>query len=237
MNYQNIYNNLCNRSINRDILSGIYEKHHIIPRCMNGTDDITNIVLLTPREHFIAHKLLCNIYCDNIKLKYALWAMMNLNNKYQSRNYKISSREYDVLRKEFVNLQKNPKTEEHKKKISNSWNIERRNKASNKFKEMNRDRTGDKHPLYKKKRPEFSKFMKEYYKNNKRILSEETKQKISNSTKGRIVTNETKNKMIETAKNRPMVTCPHCNLTKKYSPNMSRYHMNNCKFKMETLNG
>jgi hypothetical protein len=35
-----------------------YEEHHIIPRSLNGTNRKTNLVLLTPREHFLAHYLL-----------------------------------------------------------------------------------------------------------------------------------------------------------------------------------
>jgi len=36
----------------------IYDSHHIIPKCMGGSNDKSNKVLLTPREHFIAHRLL-----------------------------------------------------------------------------------------------------------------------------------------------------------------------------------
>ena len=36
----------------------IYERHHIKTKCVGGTDDIYNLVDLTPREHYIAHKLL-----------------------------------------------------------------------------------------------------------------------------------------------------------------------------------
>ena len=39
-----------------------YEKHHIIMRSMGGSNKKENIVLLTAREHFIAHWLLWRIY-------------------------------------------------------------------------------------------------------------------------------------------------------------------------------
>lgn len=35
----------------------------------------------------------------------------------------------------------------------------------------------------------------------------------------------------ETVKNKPFVTCPYCGLRAKQSPNMTRYHFENCKFK------
>jgi len=65
MNYQQIYDNILiqAKSENRKKLIKIssnwiyYEEHHIIPRCINGNDDIQNKVLLTAREHFICHKL------------------------------------------------------------------------------------------------------------------------------------------------------------------------------------
>ena len=59
MDYQKIYNCLIERAItdNRkkcDIV--YYEQHHIIPKCLGGTDNTDNLVLLTAREHFIAHR-------------------------------------------------------------------------------------------------------------------------------------------------------------------------------------
>lgn len=39
-----------------------YEEHHIIPKCIGGGEDPNNKVLLTPREHFLAHYLLWKMY-------------------------------------------------------------------------------------------------------------------------------------------------------------------------------
>ena len=76
MNYKKIYDQLIMRSKTRK-LTEYKERHHIVPKCMNGTNDKENIAELTAREHFIAHKLLCEIYPENNKLRYALWAMIN----------------------------------------------------------------------------------------------------------------------------------------------------------------
>jgi hypothetical protein len=46
------------------MLEGYVEKHHIVPRCMGGTDDPENLVQLTPEEHYLAHQLLIKIYPD-----------------------------------------------------------------------------------------------------------------------------------------------------------------------------
>jgi hypothetical protein len=85
---------------------GIYfEQHHIIPKCLNGINDKTNLVLLTAKEHFIAHKLLCEIYPNETKLHYALWRMMNPQTQKHIRDYNIGSNEYNrykILQTELV---------------------------------------------------------------------------------------------------------------------------------------
>lgn len=61
MNYQKIYNSLIERR-KASPFQGYTESHHIIPRCMGGNDDESNLVKLTAREHFVAHQLLYKIY-------------------------------------------------------------------------------------------------------------------------------------------------------------------------------
>ena len=61
------------------------ESHHITPRCMGGTDDITNLVDLTPEEHYTAHQLLVRIYPENRKLMYAA-VMMTVKGKNNNRS-------------------------------------------------------------------------------------------------------------------------------------------------------
>jgi hypothetical protein len=100
MDYIQIYNQIITRAKNR-VIEGYTERHHIIPRCMGGTNDKGNLVDLTAREHYICHKLLCEIHPTNKKLKYAYWAMCNLSNKDQYRDYKVSSIDYGNIREEF----------------------------------------------------------------------------------------------------------------------------------------
>ncbi len=80
MNYKRIYDLIIERAKER-LLTGYYEKHHIIPRCMNGTDDLENIVSLTAKEHYIVHRLLIKIYPENKKLICAFWMMCNGSKK------------------------------------------------------------------------------------------------------------------------------------------------------------
>ncbi len=53
-----------------------YENHHIIPKCVGGTNDKDNLVLLTTREHFVIHKLLVKIFPTSIPLNNALWIFL-----------------------------------------------------------------------------------------------------------------------------------------------------------------
>lgn len=61
MNYKKHYQLLIERGKSRTILDYV-ETHHIVPRCMGGTDDKTNLVDLTPEEHFLAHQLLMKMH-------------------------------------------------------------------------------------------------------------------------------------------------------------------------------
>jgi hypothetical protein len=89
---------------------------------MGGSDDKENLVSLTAREHFLCHHLLVRIYPENIKLKFALWAMCNMKSKRQSR-YVPSSKIYEYTKLEVIKLISEKKkgvklTEEHKRKTS-----------------------------------------------------------------------------------------------------------------------
>ena len=81
MNYNKHYITLVERARLR-VLDIPTERHHIIPKCMGGSDAITNLVELTPEEHYVAHQLLVKIYNGNEKLVYAANMMcVKRNNK------------------------------------------------------------------------------------------------------------------------------------------------------------
>lgn len=63
MNYEKIYYDFCSsrQQMNREKNKGTYfEEHHIKPKSLfpELKNDKTNLVLLTPREHYLAHLLL-----------------------------------------------------------------------------------------------------------------------------------------------------------------------------------
>jgi len=84
--------------------SGYTETHHIIPRSLGGSNDSTNLVELSARQHFVCHWLLTKIYTgqDRGKMINAL-VMMQSENTYQQRyNTKITSRVFATLREEYA---------------------------------------------------------------------------------------------------------------------------------------
>ena len=77
-----------------------HETHHILPRCMGGTDDEENLIDLFAREHFEAHRLLALENPENEKLIYAWHMMAIVKDKNQDR-YELSPEEYEDVKKKF----------------------------------------------------------------------------------------------------------------------------------------
>lgn len=84
MNYQRQYELLIEKARQRGTVEGYKERHHIIPRCIGGSDEKENLVELTAREHFVAHRLLW-MWHRSREMAYA-WRMMSWNtNNHQRR--------------------------------------------------------------------------------------------------------------------------------------------------------
>lgn len=90
MDYKKQYNALCNtrkvldRQKSPECSEGYvyYDLHHILPKFAGGSDDKDNLVLLTAREHFLAHWLLAKIY-GNVKSYQGLFAFMMYKQKFR----------------------------------------------------------------------------------------------------------------------------------------------------------
>ena len=91
MNYLKCYTSLIDH-YKKVIIDGYYEKHHILPSCMGGTNDPENLLLLPTKAHFVAHHLLYKAYPENRKLAHA-FAMMGLSNKHHNR--KLTAKMYE----------------------------------------------------------------------------------------------------------------------------------------------
>lgn len=105
MNYQKIYDKLVEKR-KTYVIEKPYDSHHIVPRCVGGTNESSNLVRLTYREHIHAHLLLAKIYPTHKKILYAATAMTSCFR---------SNRECAWLRKLH---NQTPISEETRKKIS-----------------------------------------------------------------------------------------------------------------------
>lgn len=74
-----------------------HERHHVIPKCLGGTNKKDNLIDLYAKEHYIAHKLLAEEHPDNIGLVRAFNALSHFKNSDHKR-YKLSPEEYEEMR-------------------------------------------------------------------------------------------------------------------------------------------
>ena len=134
MNYEQIYKDIIikAKSENRTKLRKnqkdyvYYENHHVLPKCLGGINDKENLILLTAKEHYIAHKLLIHIHKGNYKLVCAFFRMTFS----KFTKHKLSSRDYEYAKilksttpisQETRQKMKDHKfSDEHKRKLSES---------------------------------------------------------------------------------------------------------------------
>ena len=177
MDYKKIYNKLVdkqrlkNRRKEDDVY---YEAHHIIPRSFGGKGDSRNInhpniVLLTAKEHYIAHLLLTAIYPNSPAMLKAFWNMCQTGNK---KRYKPSAKTFEKIRIEYSKkIQGKNATFYGKKHTTESlFKISKSSKGR-------KANLGKKHTDETKQKIANSKLGKK--------LSNETKQKISKAISGK----------------------------------------------------
>ncbi len=136
-NYLKHYENLClsrkklNRVKSKDTY---YEQHHILPKSLGGSNDKSNIVLLTAKEHYIAHLLLYKHYKsiggkEFRSMAFALVSMSANNKKFKRKI--LSSRQYAnikeaaILSRKGIKISntvnyKKPKSKKHIESIRNA---------------------------------------------------------------------------------------------------------------------
>lgn len=85
MNYAKHYESLISRARVR-VVESPTETHHVIPACLGGSDARSNLVELTPEEHFVAHQLLAKIHAGNKQLGVAVAMMAATGSRRRSKN-------------------------------------------------------------------------------------------------------------------------------------------------------
>lgn len=84
-----------------------YEEHHILPKSLGGDCSADNLILLTGREHFIAHKLLFKHYNKkglgaetySMALAFAMMSKSSASHKGNRKCKRYSSKTYEEARK------------------------------------------------------------------------------------------------------------------------------------------
>lgn len=101
MDYEKIYKKLIVKGQTRTLSDHEYKEiHHIVPSCMDGTDNASNLVALTPEEHYTAHLLLVKIYPYVSGLVYASMMMCS------KKETRIGNKRYGWLKRKFINFLK-----------------------------------------------------------------------------------------------------------------------------------
>ena len=103
--YYSWYTNLITKAQSADRIKGqdvYYESHHVIPVSLAGNDDNDNRVLLTAREHYIAHLLLTK--CTEGQAKHSMIRAAFMMSKTR-KGIKINSYLYRELKEEYSIVQ------------------------------------------------------------------------------------------------------------------------------------
>jgi hypothetical protein len=115
MNYLKVYCNLIRKAQQRQVVEDYTEKHHIFPVSIFGKND--KVVVLTGREHYIAHALLEKIYRkrygnDHIfteKMIYAHFLMRDGKRYYNSFLYESVRKKISKLHSKNFSGENNPR--------------------------------------------------------------------------------------------------------------------------------
>jgi hypothetical protein len=108
----NRYHKFIDRLRNQ-VVDGYCEKHHILPRSLGGSDDPSNIICLTVRQHYIAHWMLWKAYGGAMAVAFDYMSGIK---RYGSR---LPSRTVEALKADVSKrISERPVSEETRKKQS-----------------------------------------------------------------------------------------------------------------------
>lgn len=158
MNYALAYSKLIAHAKQRVCVNGYVERHHILPKALGGTDDSSNLVALTAREHFVAHVLLAKIHGGS------MWHAVTI----MSKDNRINSRLFEMARK---------KLSEHMIGNKNTLGRKASDEERLKMSISRKGKSGRKQSL--------ETIEKIRQANVGKVLSESTKQKLSIAQKGK----------------------------------------------------
>ena len=207
--------------------SVITESHHILPKSMGGTNHKTNLINLTPRQHYLAHWMLWKAYKSR-EMTAAFFAMCNMNNQHQHRDFLLNSKIYERLKIAFSetssesikDLWKDPSYRE--KHIMSNLTDKTKKLRSNKAKELWQDPTYRERSIEARKRAwAEGRFIRDHSKCGTKGDKNPAKRpevKAKNSGENHYSNREGYIKPV----------CPHCGISSTPT-NIKRWHGDNCK--------
>ena len=110
MDYAAHYDRLILKARFRTEISGYYERHHVTPKCLGGSDAVENLVNLTPEEHYVAHQLLVKIHPHHYGIAYAAMLMSRKGRG----NGRVGNKFYGWLKVRFSKLKSEHASEQMK---------------------------------------------------------------------------------------------------------------------------
>lgn len=210
MTYEEFINNILETRGRFNCGDEYHERHHIIPKCMGGTNEEDNLIDLYAKEHFEAHRLLALENPNNNSLIYA-WHCMSVVKRDDLDRYQLSSEEYEELRISYSEMISKVMKERYSIPENNPFyghehSDETKKKISEKLKQLYSNI--ENHPSYGKTLSEETKhkisdMAKERYKNPSnhpmfgKSLSIETRKKISEAHIGRVWSETQREKIME----------------------------------------
>jgi hypothetical protein len=161
MNYQTHYNKLIQKAQART-LGGYCEVHHIVPKCMGGSNDLSNLVKLTPEEHYVAHQLLVKLFPNKpglVRAAIGMTASKNVKGYVRNKLYGWLKRRNSKMISAVLKNNKNRlginHTTEDKLKISRS--LKGRKKPQSMVDKLKQRVSGKGNPMYGIPRTELQK--------------------------------------------------------------------------------
>lgn len=102
MDYERIYSDFIADRLTKQPAKSVYsEKHHIYPVSFGGTNEKSNLIRLTARDHYFAHCCLAKVYGG--KMWSALFAIANMTKTNGSASYFLRGRMVAVARVKAAN--------------------------------------------------------------------------------------------------------------------------------------
>lgn len=243
--YAKWYTSITNNAKHRN-LDCYTESHHIVPCSLGGNDDLTNLVNLTAREHFVCHWLLVKMTTgqEHYKMLNALRMMRAEKHGQQRYDTKITARVYENIKQKYAELQSQTlrgtgngmfgkrHTQEAKDKIRQK-NLGKK-LTPEQVEKLKKAITGKKKPpITEEHRAKLS--AAKQGKNNNRYgveVSEETRKKIGDKIRGRKQTDEEKLRrgLANLGKIKSKKHCEHCNQLVAVN-GYARWHGDQCRHK------